>query len=324
MSDVSRRQALKIGAAGATGALLPLSRLADGPAPAAEAAAANDLVLWYDESAGTNWLRALPIGNGRLGAMVFGNVDRETLQLNEDTVWAGGPHDPSNTRGAGSIAEIRRRVFANQWTQAQDLINQTMLGNPVGQLAYQPVGNLRLTFSTSGSASQYTRRLDLSTATSSVAYVMNGVRHEREVFASAPDQVIVHAPDRRPGQLPHLHRHVRQPATHHAVQPGRCHDRARRHVRQPGGHHRRGPLPRADPRHRHRRQRQQLRRHAAGLRRHKRDAADLDRLQLRHLPQRRRRPPGHRPPAPGGRPGSRLRRAARVGTSPTTRRCSDG
>ncbi|WP_431929109.1 glycoside hydrolase N-terminal domain-containing protein [Nonomuraea jabiensis] len=71
----------------------------------AEVRAANDLALWYDESAGTEWLRALPIGNGRLGTMVFGNVDTERLQLNEDTIWAGGPYDQSNTKGAAALGQ---------------------------------------------------------------------------------------------------------------------------------------------------------------------------------------------------------------------------
>ncbi|MDG4780871.1 glycoside hydrolase family 95 protein [Micromonospora sp. WMMD961] len=193
MSDLTRRQAIKIGAAGAGGALLPLpwtaAARADAVAPP-QVLAAGDLALWYDEGAGTDWLRALPIGNGRLGAMVFGNVDTERLQLNEDTVWAGGPHDPSNPRGAGALAEIRRLVNANQWTQAQDLINQTMMGNPGGQLAYQTVGNLRLAFGSASGASQYDRTLDLTTATVTTSYVLNGVRHQREVFASAPDQII--------------------------------------------------------------------------------------------------------------------------------------
>jgi alpha-L-fucosidase 2 len=183
---------LKAGAAGAGGALLPVPLLAAAqadPVVPGPVAAADDLVLWYDESAGTDWLRALPVGNGRLGAMVFGTVDQERLQLNEDTVWAGGPHDASNPRGAGALAEIRRLVFANQWTQAQDLINQNMLGNPVGQLAYQPVGNLRITFG-SATASEYRRQLDLATATATVTYLANGVRYRREVIASAPDQVI--------------------------------------------------------------------------------------------------------------------------------------
>lgn len=162
-----------------------------GSAAPPEVLAANDLALWYDKPAGADWLRALPIGNGRLGAMVFGNVDTERLQLNEDTVWAGGPYDSANTRGAANIAEIRRRVFADQWGPAQDLINQTMLGNPAGQLAYQPVGNLLLSFGSATGASQYNRTLDLTTATAITTYVLNGVRYQREVFASAPDQVIV-------------------------------------------------------------------------------------------------------------------------------------
>ncbi|WP_422739212.1 glycosyl hydrolase family 95 catalytic domain-containing protein [Micromonospora sp. WMMD729] len=194
MSEVTRRNVLRAGAAGAGAALLPVAWSAvarAGSVAPPQVLAANDMALWYDEPAGTDWLRALPIGNGRLGAMVFGNVDTERLQLNEDTVWAGGPYDSANTRGAANLAEIRRRVFADQWTSAQDLINQTMMGNPGGQLAYQPVGNLRLAFGSASGASQYNRTLDLTTATVTTTYVLNGVRYQREVFASAPDSVIV-------------------------------------------------------------------------------------------------------------------------------------
>ncbi|CCH17093.1 glycosyl hydrolase family 95 catalytic domain-containing protein [Micromonospora lupini] len=194
MPDVTRRNVLRAGAAGAGAALLPVAWSAvarAGSVAPPQVLAADDLALWYDEPAGTDWLRALPIGNGRLGAMVFGNVDTERLQLNEDTIWAGGPYDSANTRGAANLAEIRRRVFADQWTQAQDLINQTMMGNPGGQLAYQPVGNLRLAFGSASGASQYNRTLDLTTATVTTTYVLNGVRYQRESFASAPDQVIV-------------------------------------------------------------------------------------------------------------------------------------
>ncbi|WP_433537908.1 glycosyl hydrolase family 95 catalytic domain-containing protein [Micromonospora sp. CA-249363] len=194
MSEVTRRNVLRAGAAGAGAALLPVAWSAvarAGSVAPPQVLAANDMALWYDEPAGTDWLRALPIGNGRLGAMVFGNVDTERLQLNEDTVWAGGPYDSANTRGASNLAEIRRRVFADQWTSAQDLINQTMMGNPGGQLAYQPVGNLRLAFGSASGAAQYNRTLDLTTATVTTTYVLNGVRYQREVFASAPDGVIV-------------------------------------------------------------------------------------------------------------------------------------
>jgi alpha-L-fucosidase 2 len=193
MSDVTRRRLLTAGAAGAGAALLPVGWTAlarAGSSAPPQVLAANDLALWYDEPAGTDWLRALPIGNGRLGAMVFGNVDAERLQLNEDTVWAGGPYDSANTRGAANLGEIRRRVFADQWGPAQDLINQTMMGTPGGQLAYQPVGNLRLAFGSASGVSQYNRMLDLTTATVTTTYVLNGVRHQREMFASAPDQVI--------------------------------------------------------------------------------------------------------------------------------------
>ncbi|MDU0294051.1 glycosyl hydrolase family 95 catalytic domain-containing protein [Saccharothrix longispora] len=191
MSDLTRRQMIRYGAAGVGAALTAPSWTATAHAGAAAPPEVGDLALWYDEPAGPDWLRALPIGNGRIGAMVFGNTDTERLQLNEDTVWAGGPHDYTNTRGAAALPEIRRLVFADQWTRAQDLINQAMLGDPAAQLAYQPVGDLRLALPAANGLSGYQRRLDLTTATTAVTYTANGVRHRREVFASAPDQVVV-------------------------------------------------------------------------------------------------------------------------------------
>ncbi|UJW31165.1 glycoside hydrolase family 95 protein [Saccharothrix sp. AJ9571] len=184
MPHLTRRQVMKLGAGAA---LVPAGWTTR---PGSAAPSAGDLALWYDEPAGGDWLRALPIGNGRLGAMVFGNTDTERLQLNEDTVWAGGPHNYDNPQGAGALAQIRQLVFAGQWTQAQDRINQAMLGKPAGQLAYQPVGDLKLTLQ-GASVSGYERLLDLTTATTVVTYTANGVRYRREVFASAPDQVIV-------------------------------------------------------------------------------------------------------------------------------------
>ncbi|MEV7805606.1 glycoside hydrolase N-terminal domain-containing protein [Microbispora sp. NPDC088329] len=184
---------LKLGAVGTGAALLPMQWTATARAASVappEVRAANDLALWYDASAGTEWLRALPIGNGRLGAMVFGNVDTERLQLNEDTIWAGGPYDQSNPKGAGALGQIRQAVFQNQWGQAQTLIDQNMLGNPSAQLSYQTVGNLRLTFGSASGVSEYNRFLDLTTATTTTSYLQNGVRYRREVLASGPDQVI--------------------------------------------------------------------------------------------------------------------------------------
>jgi len=189
--EFSRRQILQAAAA-AAGALAwrgpwPSAARAQDPVPGP---GTGDLRLWYDEPAGSQWLRALPVGNGRLGAMVFGNVDDETLQLNEDAVWAGGPYDSSNPAGADALAEIQQLVFDEQWAQAQQLVDQAFLGDPVGQLAYQPVGNLRLAFDQPGGASDYWRELDVETATFAMGYVAGGVAYRREVIASAPDQVI--------------------------------------------------------------------------------------------------------------------------------------
>lgn len=193
MPDLTRRQAIKFGAAGAGALLLPLQWTAAARAsstPPPEVQAANDLALWYDEPAGGDWLRALPQGNGRLGAMVFGNPGTERLQLNEDSIWAGGPCDPANPQALAALPEVRRLVFENEWIQAQDLIDQTMLGDPVGQLAYQTVGNLRLTVPGMSGATDYSRQLDLTTATALTSFVVDGVNYRRETFVSAPDQVV--------------------------------------------------------------------------------------------------------------------------------------
>ncbi len=149
---------------------------------------ASRLALWYDEPA-SQWLEALPLGNGRLGTMVFGGIDTELLQLNEDTLWAGGPYEPANPKGLANLPEIQRRVFAGEWNSAQDLINSTFMGNPVGELMYQTVGNLRLTFLGTGEVSSYRRELDLDTAVATTTYARNGVAYRREVFASHADQV---------------------------------------------------------------------------------------------------------------------------------------
>ena len=180
-------------AAGAAGAVVAGGDAASAWAGRTEdgtGAADSGLRLWYPDPA-ADWLEALPIGNGRLGAMVFGGTDREQLQLNEDTVWAGGPYDQANPEGLSHLEEIRRRVFAEYWAGAQELIDAEFMGIPRGQLMYQTVGSLRLTFPSGGAVSEYRRDLDLETAVASVRYRRDGVAHSREVFASHPDQVIV-------------------------------------------------------------------------------------------------------------------------------------
>jgi len=165
------------------------------------AAPESALSLWYRRPA-RGWLEALPVGNGRLAAMVFGGVETERLQLDEGTVWAGGPYTPANPQGLAALPEIRRLVFEGRWDEAQRLVDARFLGIPAPELQYQTVGNLTLNFPVPDAVSGYRRELDLDTAIARVEYAAAGVRHVREVFASAPDQVIVmRLTADRPGQV---------------------------------------------------------------------------------------------------------------------------
>ncbi|MHC4644820.1 MAG: glycoside hydrolase family 95 protein [Planctomycetota bacterium] len=153
--------------------------------------AKGGLKLRYSQPA-KEWVEALPIGNGRLGAMVFGGVAEERIQLNEDTVWAGGPYDPANPEALAALPKARELIFEGKYRAAHELIEEKMMARPLRQMPYQPVGNLRLKFHEGGQDfSGYHRELDLETAIVRVAYRAGGVRHRREIFASAVDQVIV-------------------------------------------------------------------------------------------------------------------------------------
>ncbi|MCW3053575.1 MAG: large secreted protein, partial [Chthonomonadales bacterium] len=148
------------------------------------------LVLWYDQPA-AEWLQALPLGNGRLAAMVYGGTGKETLQLNEGTLWEGGPHDYDNPEALAALPQIRQLVFSNELKKAQDMVNAHFMGRPTGQAPYQTVGSLELDFATPAAAvTDYRRQLDLETALLSVSYKAEGVKYQRETFASVPDQVI--------------------------------------------------------------------------------------------------------------------------------------
>lgn len=162
----------------------------DAAEPCADRAADPDVLLWYRQPA-REWLEALPVGNGRLGAMVFGGTEEEVLQLNEDTLWAGGPHDYADPRGLDALPRIRDLVFREEWEQAQKLIDAEFMGIPALQMSYQPVGSLRITFPEPDEVSDYHRTLDLDEAVTTVRFTRGGVRHRREVFVSAADQVVV-------------------------------------------------------------------------------------------------------------------------------------
>ena len=172
--------------------LLALAGLAGLSAPTAALAGSADgqpLLLWYDKPA-IQWTEAIPVGNGRLGAMVFGGLENERLQLNEDTLWAGGPYNPVNPGALAALPEVRRLVFEDKRREADRLITDKLLAVPRRQMPYQTVGDLRLDF-THGAAQNYRRQLDLDTATTTTSYTLDGVNYTREVFASHPDKVIV-------------------------------------------------------------------------------------------------------------------------------------
>ncbi len=151
---------------------------------------ASATTLWYLQPAG-KWDEALPVGNGRLGAMVFGGPEHEHIGLNEQTVWTGGPYDPARPGGAAAMPGIRQLVFAKKYIEAEDLFGRTALGKPVEQMKYQPLGNLLLEFPGHSAAVDYHRQLDLETAIAGVAYRVGSVHFRREVFVSPVDQVIV-------------------------------------------------------------------------------------------------------------------------------------
>ncbi|MFZ6030022.1 MAG: glycoside hydrolase family 95 protein [Chloroflexota bacterium] len=159
------------------------------------------LILWYEQPA-RKWVEALPVGNGRLGAMIFGGVPQERLQLNEDTLYAGGPYDPNNPNALQALPEARRLIFAGDYRAADQLIEEQMMARPIKQMPYQPVGDLWLDFPGHEDAGEYRRELDLDSALARVSYRCGGVAFTREILASPVDQVIaVRLTASRPGQI---------------------------------------------------------------------------------------------------------------------------
>ncbi|TFW31355.1 glycoside hydrolase family 95 protein [Massilia horti] len=150
----------------------------------------ESLSLWYDKPAGA-WVEALPVGNGRLGAMVFGRVAQERVQLNEDTLFAGGPHDPNNPEFLAALPKIRALIDEEKYKEATDLASESMIARPRRQMPYGAAGDLLLDFDGLAGASAYQRSLDLDTAIVTTRFADGKTQHVREAFASAPDQVIV-------------------------------------------------------------------------------------------------------------------------------------
>ncbi|MDH4297745.1 MAG: glycoside hydrolase family 95 protein [Cyclobacteriaceae bacterium] len=149
------------------------------------------LKLWYNEPSGAIWENALPIGNGRLGAMVYGDVEKETIQLNEHTVWSGSPNRNDNPEASAALPEIRRLIFEGRQKEAEQLANKTIITKRSNGQMFEPVGSLHLTFEGHENFTNYYRELDIERAVAKTTYALANVVYTREVLASLPDRVIV-------------------------------------------------------------------------------------------------------------------------------------
>lgn len=154
-------------------------------------ASANQLnKLWYEKPASL-WEEALPLGNGRLGAMVYGDPAHENIQLNENTFWAGGPHNNLNPAALQSLPEIRRLIAAGDYSAAEELAAKTITSQGANGMPYQTAGNLHVEFPEHTKVNHYYRDLDIGNAVATTTYQVGDVIFTREVFSSFVDQVIV-------------------------------------------------------------------------------------------------------------------------------------
>ena len=156
-----------------------------------QAQSKTQLKLWYNQPA-KQWVEALPIGNGRLGAMVFGDPSKEEIQLNENTVWGGQPNRNDNPDAKDALPEVRKLIFEGKYKEAQNIVNQKFISKISQGMPYQTVGNLNLSFPGHENFTNYYRELNIETAVTSTHYDINGTTYYYEAFASYPDQVIIY------------------------------------------------------------------------------------------------------------------------------------
>ncbi len=149
------------------------------------------LKLWYNKPAGKVWENALPIGNGRQAAMIYGNADTEVVQLNEHTLWSGGPNRNDNLMLPDSLAEIRRLIFEGKQKDAERLANRVIISKKSQGQMFEPAGELRLAFAGHQNNSNYYRELDIERAVEKTTYQYDGITYTREALVSFPDRVVV-------------------------------------------------------------------------------------------------------------------------------------
>jgi len=147
------------------------------------------IMLWYDQPA-TIWNEALPLGNGSIGAMVYGETENETIQFNEETLWSGQPHDYANPGAHNYLEELRKLLWEGKQEEAHELGNKHFMSQPFGQLSYLPFGNITLDFPGHKDVQNYQRRLDLENAISLVYYEVDGVKFKREIFVKTEHLIL--------------------------------------------------------------------------------------------------------------------------------------
>ena len=168
---------------------------------AAIAQSNSNLKLWYDKPAAI-WNEALPLGNGRLGAMVFGDPAVERLQLNEETIWAGSPNSNAHTKSIKALPIVRQLIFDGKFDEAQELATQDIMSQTNDGMPYQTFGSVYISFPGHQKYTNYYRDLDIANATAKVKYTVNGVEFTREVLTAFSDQIIaVKLSANKPGQI---------------------------------------------------------------------------------------------------------------------------
>lgn len=176
--------------------------------------------LWYDRPA-ERWVEALPLGNGRLGAMIYGNPMHDELQLNEETVWGGSPYNNTNPKAKDALPEIRKLIFEGKNLEAQQLCGEAICSAGANGMPYQTVGSLHLDFEGFRSYANYCRELDLDRAVATTRFTSGGVDYCRETFASLTDNVVVmRLTASRPGSISFKARYTSpMPGTRRSVTP---------------------------------------------------------------------------------------------------------
>ncbi len=149
----------------------------------------NSELLWYTKPA-ENWDEALPVGNGRIGGMIFGRVNEELIQLNEDSIWSGGFRKRNNSKAYANLEKMRKLIRDGKTTEAENLCAEAFYGTNENQRHYQPLGDLHIWQQSDGEVLNYKRSLDISQAVSTTAWQSGGVKYFREVFVSHPDEVM--------------------------------------------------------------------------------------------------------------------------------------